>query len=477
MKKFLGNGYSRYSSRVQVSNCNSTTTMRDGRNGRLRGAVEPPEFEQYFNNCNDRRSSYDPSVDCRFEKPRKHSSVKRHNKQIIHQSVHQINDRRAVSSRNNKYFSVSRSAPYGHEHIYKNGGNFGINSSNLTSEDIRSRGNGQCIKRYNGVNNDFEDYDDEEDEDEDEEEEEDDDDEDGFDTSDNKKDDYTPVPVKELIKEFEKSCRPSMQYKRNGSGKIAAQLCALDSEAISRYFEGRGYASNSNKRNGDNGRAQNEWKEARRREQNPGARIHREEEEQQSTIPDSRRCLTVNNSQEDPRQRDWRMKYIENGDDEEEEDEEDDTSTGDNSSDSSCSPNQNLIGTFDDNQSYFPVRREFPINYDEENLQDICPQICQQINGDETGKPVNNTQILIDNNEKSLVLAMVASEEDIMNTLKHLRRTPVLNNLIPETGSTDLSTINGEVGKLTRMRFFYPLLPNNIFFFFKPHLKLNFFSS
>lgn len=50
---------------------------------------------------------------------------------------------------------------------------------------------------------------------------------------------YTPVPVRQLIQEFEKTCRPVLQYKQISPKVIPiVQQCPLDSD-IARFFETR----------------------------------------------------------------------------------------------------------------------------------------------------------------------------------------------------------------------------------------------
>lgn len=57
--------------------------------------------------------------------------------------------------------------------------------------------------------------------------------------NDNEKNEYTPVPVKQLIKEFEKTCRPTLQYKQISPKIIPiVQQCPLDND-IARFFETR----------------------------------------------------------------------------------------------------------------------------------------------------------------------------------------------------------------------------------------------
>lgn len=57
---------------------------------------------------------------------------------------------------------------------------------------------------------------------------------------------YTPVPVKQLIQEFEKTCRPILQYKQISPKIIPiVQQCPLDND-IARFFETRNPAKYDN---------------------------------------------------------------------------------------------------------------------------------------------------------------------------------------------------------------------------------------
>lgn len=58
---------------------------------------------------------------------------------------------------------------------------------------------------------------------------------------------------------------------------------------------------------------------------------------------------------------------------------------------------------------------------------------------------------------KSLMLSIVTSQEDILETKKHLRNTPVLDNLLgTATPECKFNDVNPELGKLTCMRFRNP---------------------
>lgn len=65
-----------------------------------------------------------------------------------------------------------------------------------------------------------------------------------------------------------------------------------------------------------------------------------------------------------------------------------------------------------------------------------------------------NTEAEMPAEAKSLMLSMLASQEDILETKKHLHNTPVLDNLLgTATPEYKLSDVNPELGKLTRMCF------------------------
>lgn len=56
---------------------------------------------------------------------------------------------------------------------------------------------------------------------------------------DNEENDYTPVPVKQLIQEFEKTCRPVLQYKQISPKVIPIVQQSPHDNDIARFFETR----------------------------------------------------------------------------------------------------------------------------------------------------------------------------------------------------------------------------------------------
>lgn len=113
--------------------------------------------------------------------------------------------------------------------------------------------------------------------------------------------------------------------------------------------------------------------------------------------------------------------------------------------------------------------------FEDEYSHRPCSTTSQELEAlyDNSDSRFINTQTTILPETKSLMLSMVTSQDDILETKKHLRNTPILDNLLgtptPECKSND---VNPELGKLTRMRFdnsiiilynnYYCILINNL---------------
>lgn len=81
-------------------------------------------------------------------------------------------------------------------------------------------------------------------------------------------------------------------------------------------------------------------------------------------------------------------------------------------------------------------------------------QELEALYGNGTDARFVNTEAEMPPEAKSLMLSMVASQENILETKKHLRSTPVLDNLLgTATPECKLIDVNPELGKLIRMRF------------------------
>ncbi|XP_028982392.1 uncharacterized protein LOC107045494 [Diachasma alloeum] len=217
--------------------------------------------------------------------------------------------------------------------------------------------------------------------------------------------DYTPVPVKQLIQEFEKTCRPVLQYKQLSRKIVPVVQQQAPLEDISRFFNAARpqkkyedsrtvakYASNGQSAHGSqttsNGHGNNGYARGYQ-----GAMVPRYEYD--ST------------------------------------DDEIDDSFGE----SSCSENgQNYYGPspgpgFSSGNglsamSDYDYRRQM-FDCATEQLFD-SPGFSTIID-----EKFVDTEATVGAETKALNLAMIASQEDIMEQIKQLRRTPVVENLVP----------------------------------------------
>jgi len=96
----------------------------------------------------------------------------------------------------------------------------------------------------------------------------------------------------------------------------------------------------------------------------------------------------------------------------------------------------------------------FEDEYSDTRRHSIASQELETLYANGTEARFVNTEVDILPEAKSLMLSMVTSQENIVETKKHLRSTPVLDNLLgTATPECKLSDVNPELGKLTRMRF------------------------
>lgn len=100
---------------------------------------------------------------------------------------------------------------------------------------------------------------------------------------------------------------------------------------------------------------------------------------------------------------------------------------------------------------------EYSIAFEDEYSRRCCSTTSQELEAlcaNSDSKSFVNTETMMPAEAKSLMLSMVASQEDILETKKHLRSTSVLDNLVgTPTPEYKANEVNTELGKLTRMRF------------------------
>ncbi|XP_014224793.2 uncharacterized protein LOC106650981 [Trichogramma pretiosum] len=205
--------------------------------------------------------------------------------------------------------------------------------------------------------------------------------------------DYTPVPVKQLIREFEKTCRPVMQYKQYNTSRVEPTVPTCNHpNDISRFFEAKqNVAYHNDRRNQQQSSAGNE--------------------------------------------------YASSGDDEKEDDDDDDD---DGSLDDSLSPvnfytmddrkfiNQTINETNGHRSSSMTTldeyyKRQLQYQHEESKKNQNLQQDKTTIDLCSDGKKVT---IVEDPHVKAAKLAALASQEDIVEKKKRLKNTPVLENLV-----------------------------------------------
>ncbi|XP_076655127.1 uncharacterized protein LOC143360295 [Halictus rubicundus] len=223
---------------------------------------------------------------------------------------------------------------------------------------------------------------------------------------DNEGNEYTPVPVKQLIQEFEKTCRPILQYKQISPKVIPiVQHCPLDND-LTRFFETR----TSVKYNAEED--------------------HRRVSAQQA-YEDSMKLQDHRNNG-----------YV---------------STDDTEYTSDDSDSQNDYGSEEiiyreksESSSAMNGEHDYSSMYHEEYTTNRRRSVTSQevenfCNNGET-KYVN-TESDVPVEAKSYLLSMLASQEDILKTIKHLRNTPVLDNLLQVSPDFKLDEICEEDAK------------------------------
>nr|XP_034187539.1 uncharacterized protein LOC117607685 isoform X1 [Osmia lignaria]XP_034187540.1 uncharacterized protein LOC117607685 isoform X1 [Osmia lignaria] len=200
---------------------------------------------------------------------------------------------------------------------------------------------------------------------------------------------YTPIPVKQLIQEFEKTCRPVLQYKQISPKVIPIiQHSPIDND-IARFFETR----NSVKPN---------------------------------TVEEHRRITNQRAYDESVRFRDNCNNVYISTDDTEYTSDESDSQTNDYASEDIIYREKSETSSLmNGDQEYSSMYREECSSRRRSITSEEVENFCN--NGD--GK-FTNTETDVPVEAKSLLLSMIASQEDILETIKHLRSTPVLDNLL-----------------------------------------------
>ncbi|XP_032680601.1 uncharacterized protein LOC116848523 [Odontomachus brunneus] len=267
--------------------------------------------------------------------------------------------------------------------------------------------------------------------------------------NDNEENGYTSVPVKQLIQEFEKTCRPVLQYKQISPKIIPiVQQCPLDND-IARFFETRNPAAKCSNEDEEYARARESYQGplVKAQSQHNGRLYDTRENYERSAKP---------RAQCNSRLYDIRESYIGGSAKPQT------RCNGYISTDESEYTTDESDSEADDYQDTGSLERgdsapsalfnycdsEYSVAYDDEyaaRRRSATSQELEALCANSDPRFVN-TEAEMPAEAKSLMLSMLASQEDILETKKHLRNTPVLDNLLgTATPECKLSDINPEL--------------------------------
>ncbi|XP_071630747.1 uncharacterized protein [Temnothorax longispinosus] len=261
--------------------------------------------------------------------------------------------------------------------------------------------------------------------------------------NDNEENGYTPVPVKQLIQEFEKTCRPVLQYKQISPRIIPiVQQCPLDN-GIARFFE----TKNSIKYNNEKeryARTRGNYEGSAKLQSQCNSRLYDTRGSYERKLQCNDQLCSAHESYEGSAKLQSRCNGYVSTD--ESEYTTDDTDSEDY---------QNEAGSIDRGNSAPSAllnccdSSEYSIAFEDEysgtRRHSTTSQELEALYAN--GTRFVNTEAEMPPEAKSLMLSMVASQENILETKKHLRSTPVLDNLLgTTTPECKLVDVNPELG-------------------------------
>ncbi|KAL0130456.1 hypothetical protein PUN28_002254 [Cardiocondyla obscurior] len=264
---------------------------------------------------------------------------------------------------------------------------------------------------------------------------------------DNEKNGYTPVPVKQLIQEFEKTCRPVLQYKQISPKIIPiVQQCPLDN-GIARFFETKNPIKYKNEEE-RYARQRGSYEESAKLQSQRNSRLYDTcgsyERKLQSKC-NGQLCGAHESEYEVPAKVLPRCNGYVSTD--ESEYTTDDTNSEyypneEGSIDRGNSAPSALLNCCDSSEYSIAFEDEYLTNQRHSATSQELEALC------DADKRFINTESEILPEAKSLMLSIVASQENILETKKHLRNTPVLDNLLPGTSTPECkpADVNPDLG-------------------------------
>ncbi|XP_014487581.1 PREDICTED: uncharacterized protein LOC106751244 [Dinoponera quadriceps] len=263
---------------------------------------------------------------------------------------------------------------------------------------------------------------------------------------------YTPMPVKQLIQEFEKTCRPVLQYKQISPRIVPiVQQCPMDND-IARFFETRNPTKCGNEEEEEYARARESYRgppakaQPQRDDRLYGPRESYERSARATREPTRPQCngrpYDVRDSYGSAKPQSRCNGYVSTDESEYTTDESEDSEADDypGSLERGDSAPSALLNYCDS---------EYSVAYDDENAGRRRSTTSQELEAlCANGEPrFVNTEAETPVEAKSLMLSILASQEDILETKRHLRNTPVLDNLVGTvTPECKLTDVNPELG-------------------------------
>ncbi|XP_011872623.1 PREDICTED: uncharacterized protein LOC105564681 isoform X2 [Vollenhovia emeryi] len=265
--------------------------------------------------------------------------------------------------------------------------------------------------------------------------------------NDNEENGYTPVPVKQLIQEFEKTCRPVLQYKQISPKIIPiVQQCPLDND-IARFFETKTSIKYNNEEE-KYARSRGNYEGSAKLQSQRNGRLYdtRGSYERKLQSQCNGQLCNVHENYEGSAKLQSRCNGYVSTD--ESEYTTDDTDSEDYQNEAGSVGRGNsapsaLLNCCD--SSEYSVA--FEDEYSGTRRRSTTSQELEALYANGTDQRFVNTEAEMPPEAKSLILSMVASQEDILETKKHLRSTPVLDNLLgTTTPECKLIDVNPELG-------------------------------
>ncbi|XP_072745216.1 uncharacterized protein [Anoplolepis gracilipes] len=265
----------------------------------------------------------------------------------------------------------------------------------------------------------------------------------------NEENEYTPVPVKQLIQEFEKTCRPILQYKQISPKIIPiVQQCPLDND-IARFFVTRNPTKYNNGEE-EYARTRENYEGSAQLKSRYNSRLH----DTRGNYERQPQCNGQLYSGRENYEGSAKLQSRCNGyvstdeteyttDDTDSEEEVNDYPNVAGSIDCGHSARSALLNCCDSSEYSFAFEDE----YSDTRRYSIASQELETLYANGTDARFINSEAEMAPEAKSLMLSMVASQEGILETKKHLRSTPVLDNLLgTATPECKLSDVNSELG-------------------------------